>query len=66
MGQNTTPDEPKGVYKALRDSTEELRRNDIKSPWQGELMDKVSNSYVRGRKRINFISVFSASLRPNF
>ena len=61
LGQNTTPGEPNGTYKTLWDSTEELRGKDLESPWQTELRNQVSNSYVRGRKRINFISVFSSS-----
>lgn len=43
MQQNTTPGEPNGAYKALWDSTEELRSRDLQSLWPRELMGKVSN-----------------------
>ena len=44
LEQNTTPGKPRGVYKALRKRTKKLRRNDLKSPWQRKLMNKVSSS----------------------
>ena len=52
---NTLPGEPTGAYKALRESTEELRSNDLASPWPRELKKKVCNSYVKGRKHLKFI-----------
>lgn len=52
---NTLPGEPTGVYKALRESTEELRSNDLPSPWPRELKKKVCNSYNKGRKHLKFI-----------
>lgn len=33
--------EPTGVYKALRENTEELRSKDLPSPWPRELKDKI-------------------------
>ena len=44
--QNTTPGELEGLYKGLRDNTEELRNSDLQRP--RELMGKVSSSYIRG------------------
>ena len=66
LKQNTTPGEPNGAYKALWDSTEELRSSDLQSPWPRELMGKVSNFYVSGTKHLNFIAFFSAPLLPDF